>query len=125
MNAAITAARATLDDFIALYEAKQIDADSASLKVGVPTTEGFCCEHLWMSRFARDGAAFTAIVGNEPVDADYLTAGQSYQFTRASISDWSYIDDGRIHGAYTLRAMLPHLDADRAAQLRKVLVPLP
>ena len=125
MNAAIAEARATLDGFLALYESGQIDREGAALKVAVPTTEGLCCEHLWMASFSREGDVFRAVVANEPADVNYLQLGQPYQFTRENISDWNYNADGKIHGAYTLRVMLPRMDPRQAAEFRAVLAPLP
>ncbi|MFK7945662.1 MAG: YegJ family protein [Paracoccaceae bacterium] len=125
MNAAIQDARRTLDDFLELHQAGQIDRETAALKVAVPTTEGLCCEHLWMSGFTLDGGKFTGLVANDPVDVNYLKLGQAYQFARKDISDWNYQAEGKLHGAYTLRVMLPRLAPDQAAKFRAMLAPLP
>ena len=125
MNAAIQDARRTLDNFLTLHASGQIDPKDAAVRVAVPTTEGLCCEHIWMVEFTREGEVFSGLVANDPIDVNYLKLWQPYQFTRADISDWNYRADGKLHGAYTLRVMIPKLPPEQAAEFRAILAPLP
>ena len=41
------------------------------------------------------------------------------------ITDWLFVANGEMHGAYTLRVMLPRLPEAQAAEFRAMLAPLP
>lgn len=125
MNAAIRAARATLDDFLEDLANGMIPREGAAVKVAVPKSHGNAAEHLWMAQITRHGERFEASVDNEPVAVETLKIGDRYAFSRDQISDWNFWSDGALHGAYTLRVMLPRLSPDRADYYRNILVPLP
>ena len=124
MNAAITEARSTLDGFLSGIADGSIPAADASLKVAVPSSQG--AEHIWMGAFQRlaDGS-FQATVGNEPNFVPDLKLGDRYVFEAGQISDWMYFANDQLHGAYTLRVMLPRMPAHQAAQFLAILAPLP
>jgi uncharacterized protein YegJ (DUF2314 family) len=119
MNAAIEKARASLDDFLKIADAPPADVESASIKVKIVDQKQ--SEHFWVTPFKHEGDRFAGVIANEPQLVKNVTFGQVYQFTRADISDWMIRRGGRIHGAYTLRALLPLMSADEAAQYRAML----
>ena len=125
MNDAIKGARATLDDFLNLIQTGGFGGSDPSVKVAVPYGADNR-EHIWMGDFqmAADGS-FEATVANAPVNISGMNLGDRYAFNRDQISDWMYFDNNKIHGAYTLRAMLPRMSAEQAAGFREALAPLP
>ena len=124
MQAAIADARGTLDDALDRLEAGAPGVEVALVKVALPVPGGDGHEHIWVALTGRDGDAFEGVLDNEPVHVAGR-AGDPIAFDRAMISDWMYVEDERIHGAYTLRAMLPRLDPEEARSWRDALAPLP
>lgn len=125
MNAAIDAARGTLDGFLAKLDDPSFRPEMASLKVAIPTPDGGA-EHIFLTGINRLGPdSFEGMINNDPVNLPDLALGDRYRFDRDQISDWNYVMDGRIHGSYTLRVMLPRLPADQAEKLDRMLAPLP
>lgn len=122
MQQAIADARSTLPLFF--EQSSDKDPSVSMLKVGVPYAEGV--EHIWMSYCrATQGSALACVFANDPQNIPYKL-GDTYTFGLGDISDWMWFDEhGRIHGGYTIRAMLPKLPADQAAGLREQLAPLP
>jgi uncharacterized protein YegJ (DUF2314 family) len=125
MNEAIDAARATLDGFLEFYFSPDFNADGGALKVAIPTPDGGA-EHIFVSRIERKGpTAFEGSIDNEPHNLPSLRLGDRYQFSRDQISDWNYWKDQKLHGSYTLRAMLPRLPKAQADAYGAMLAPLP
>ena len=121
---AIAAARASID---AQFWPRMEDPRGAELllvKVAVPTQSGGR-EHIWVERARRlaDGS-MTGFLMNEPNDFPGAM-GDRLDFAESWISDWMYRLDGKIHGAYTLRVLLPRMHPAQAAEYRATLAPLP
>lgn len=117
------AARTTFDAFWTRINADKTGLDAISIKVAVPHAGG--AEHLWMTGCKSANAqTFDCVVSNEAVDVP-LKLGSRYSFERASISDWMYRQNGKIHGGYSIRALLPTLPAQQAQAMTAMLAPLP
>ena len=100
----------------------------AMVKVAMPTSDDQI-EVIWVEPFkGLGGDKFVGLLANAPNDLPGREQGSEVQFTRDQVQDWSFWgDDQRMYGNFTTRVMLPHLDADQAAQLRAILShsPLP
>ena len=119
MIAAIAHAQDTLDTFLALVDRPPAGIESFALKVAI--TDNVQTEHFWITPFHREGDAFAGTIGNTPMLVSNVTEGQEYRFPRADISDWGYMQDGKLHGYFTLRALLPYMAEAEAAQYRALL----
>ena len=123
MASARVSALSTFDQFWSRVSSDRNGLDAISIKVAVPHANG--SEHLWMTGCRSDDAQkFDCVVSNEPVDVA-LSLGSRYQFARSSISDWMYRQNGKIHGGYSIRELLPTMPADQAATMNAMLAPLP
>ncbi len=123
MSAAIKNAHRSLPHFYSQAEGK-LASGNFSVKVAFPV-KGGGNEHIWVSLLARSGKTMEGRLQNNPVNVPYKI-NQKVSFTESSLSDWSYWDaNGKLHGNYTTRVMLPHLSAAEAAQMRAILAPLP
>ncbi len=116
-------AHATFNQFWDRVSTDRTGLDAISIKVAVPHDNG--SEHLWMTGCqSADAQSFDCVVSNNPVQVS-LALGSRYQFTRADVSDWMYRQDGKIHGGYSIRELLPSMPADQAEQMSAILAPLP
>lgn len=116
-------ARASFGDFWARVSRDRTGLDAVSVKVSIPHGRGI--EHLWMTGCKAHGAeAFECVVSNEPEHVK-LRLGVRYRFPSDAISDWMYRQDGKIHGGYSIRALLPTLPAEQAEVMKAMLAPLP
>ncbi|MFO1169610.1 MAG: DUF2314 domain-containing protein [Hyphomicrobiaceae bacterium] len=119
MVAAIAHAQETLDGFLALVDNPPAGIERFSLKVAI--TDGGQTEHFWITPFHREGTEFAGTISNTPELVGNVTEGQEYRFPRADISDWGYMQEGKLHGYYTLRALLPYMAEAEAAQYKAML----
>lgn len=85
-----------------------------SIKVRI--IDGEIGEHIWLTEpsFDEYGNLF-GIVGNVPVDVKTVKVDQKIGVDRDYISDWMIIEQGRLIGGYTIRAIRDGIpDADKA-----------
>ncbi len=63
-------------------------------------------EHIWLTdpSFDTDGNV-SGIVGNEPIDVTNIVIDQRIEITSDNVSDWMIVENGRLIGGYTIRAI--------------------
>jgi uncharacterized protein YegJ (DUF2314 family) len=103
MAAAIEKARSTADRFIAANAAPT--ANQADFAVKVPVRDGEHVEHMWMIAVRHENGRLFGTINNEPLDVTTVQLGDQFQIAKNEISDWMYVDDGKLVGGYTLRAL--------------------
>lgn len=103
MVKAIQTARSTVDQFAAAVSAPKAGQESFACKK--PFTEGDTVEHMWITDVSFDGARFRGTVNNEPVEVKNVKLGQKTEVPRNEVSDWMYLENGKLVGGYTLRVL--------------------
>ncbi|HYD51435.1 MAG TPA: DUF2314 domain-containing protein [Gemmatimonadaceae bacterium] len=101
MAAAIGEARATVAEFIARIAAPE-GIEYPSVKVSLPVESGGG-EHVWLSDARFEDGMFIGTIGNVPQRAVGFRDGELLRARPEEISDWSYVEDGRLVGGYTIR----------------------
>lgn len=117
MTAAIRTARNSLDAFLKLAENPPADVSGLKLKVMVTDSNG--TEHFWVTRFQPTAVGFEGILANEPRIVRSVKHGQLLKFTRADISDWGYVKNGRQVGSFTVCVMMKQVPKEQADYYRK------
>ncbi len=118
MHAAIQRARSEVELFI-----KILRSGNTEVSVKVPVNDGRTVEHFWLKDvgYSSVDGRFTGKIDNDPNDVKGIVLGQRVSIQKSEISDWLYMQSGRMYGNYTLRALLPRMPKARADALRKVL----
>ena len=62
-------------------------------------------EHIWLTELTYDGKEFHGRVNNEPVDVKNVKLGDRSSVSPAEISDWMFVQDGRLVGGATIRIL--------------------
>ncbi|NSX56465.1 YegJ family protein [Parasulfitobacter algicola] len=123
MNDAIAEARATLPIFLNKVSVSNPAQELFALKVALPTPDAGH-EHVWVAYFNHQNNSFEGALMNQPAMAQG-NRGDVIEFTNADISDWFFWQDEKMHGAFTMRVMLPQLSAEDQAYYKGVLAPKP
>ena len=110
MDKAIQTARDSVDTFIAALKAPA--AGQGNFTVKKPFKDGEQVEHIWLSNATFDGTQFSGRVDNEPVDVKNVKLGQTATAAKNEISDWFYIENGKLVGGYTIRALYSRMPPD-------------
>ena len=102
MNQAMAKARATSDQFA---EALRNPGKRSDFSLKAKFTEGSEAEHMWVNDIRVEGASFKGKLGNDPENLKKIRFGQSVTVSRDRVSDWMYVEDGKLVGGYTLRVL--------------------
>jgi|SRR4051812_958977 uncharacterized protein YegJ (DUF2314 family) len=117
MLAAIKKARDGLDDFLTL-QAKP-PAGASGFKLKVMFTEGSNVEHMWVIPFRKTDTGFIGVLADEPEEVKNVRLGQRVTFSRADVSDWGYVLNGKQKGSFTVCVVFKHLPPDEVKQYRE------
>jgi uncharacterized protein YegJ (DUF2314 family) len=109
-------ARATLPEFLLVLREKS--AQSFAVRAPVSHAEGR--DQIWIVDVRFENGRFHGVV-DAPRAVTGLSAGSAFTVAEADVTDWYYVRDGLMHGAFSVRAMLPRLPKDQAERLRKQL----
>jgi uncharacterized protein YegJ (DUF2314 family) len=109
MNAAMEKARVTLDTFIAALQKPGAKQKDFSIKARFE--ERGKVEHMWVNEVRVDGDLIKGKLGNDPENLKGLHAGMACGFPRSRVSDWMYIDDGRLVGGTSIRLLRNRMSA--------------
>ena len=103
MNAAMAKARATVKQFIAVVKSPKPGQTGVALKV--PFKDGKHVEHMWVNTVRYDGKNFHGVLNNDPVQVKTVKIGDPVTVAPDKISDWMYVEGGKLVGGETLRAL--------------------
>jgi uncharacterized protein YegJ (DUF2314 family) len=101
MHQAVTEARRTVGKFIAAL--KHPAPGRQDFEVKKPFIQGNQVEHLWLSDVQFVGNRFQGRVDNQPRKIHGPKLGQLVSVNPNEISDWMYVDKGKLIGGYTVR----------------------
>ncbi len=117
MNAAIAKAQASLDEFLALAGHPPAGASEFRLKVRIHDAYG--TEHMWVSPFRQTAGGFDGILADDPETVRSVHNGQKLAFTRAEVTDWGYVQNGKQKGSFTVCVLFKHMPKEEADQYRR------
>jgi uncharacterized protein YegJ (DUF2314 family) len=117
MNAAIAQARQTTGAFLQVLAAPKPNQSDFSAKRPYPTSSDRASqEHIWIPHLTYDGKLLHGKVGDEPLNIPNLKFDQPVTFPPGELSDWMYLEDGKIVGGYTIRVLRKHMSEEEAAE---------
>jgi uncharacterized protein YegJ (DUF2314 family) len=117
MDRAVENAQRTLGFFMAALKAKK-DGDTVfEIKKGF--IAGDKVEHLWIRRITYDGHNFHGQIDNQPTEVNNVHQGQRVTVPPEAVTDWMFLKDGKLMGAYTTRVLYARLSPDDKAEFDK------
>ncbi|MEO0981859.1 MAG: DUF2314 domain-containing protein [Pseudomonadota bacterium] len=115
VESAVAEAGQTLDVFWTAFESGDPALSDFRVSIPLPGTE-YVTDYAWVEYLQRGGdGAVRGILSLEEDKIDGLRPGDAVNFIESDIVDWRYEEEGRLRGAYVMRAMLetgPARDAD-------------
>jgi uncharacterized protein YegJ (DUF2314 family) len=117
MNAAIDKARATVDSFIAALQAPKPGQSNFTIKMAF--SDGANTEHIWLEPVSFDGKTFHGTVSDVARTVKIVKMGQPAVASPSEISDWMYLENGKIVGGHTIRVLRDTLTPRERADFDK------
>ncbi|WP_289665746.1 YegJ family protein [Flavobacterium panacagri] len=112
MNAAILKANETLDSFNSgLTNPK---AESQALKVQFSNSSGI--EHMWVGDVILKNGKYSGILNNDPEYVKEYRSGDQIEVDPSKISDWMYIENGKLYGGYTIKVLRNRMSEEERKQ---------
>ena len=117
MNAAIQKAQATIGTFISAFGARKAGQSNFAVKQKFDHANGG--EHMWIGDLQFDGKVFRGRLNNQPHEVKNLKLGDAVTVDLKKISDWMYVDKGKLVGGYTVRALTDKMSTAERKALEK------
>ena len=115
MNAAISAAQASITNFMAVFLNPQTNQQYFLVKGRF--TAGRVVEHIWVADLRYDGGVFHGVIANEPEGISGLRFKQPVKVQLGQISDWMFVQDGKLVGGFTSRVLRTRMTAQQRREL--------
>jgi uncharacterized protein YegJ (DUF2314 family) len=115
MNEAIKKSRATFKEFTAAFDSKKRTQSYFSVKMPFPTEDG--AEHIWLSGVTKIDGEFYGKIDNLPEEITSVKLGQTIEIDPSKISDWFYVDNGKLVGGLTIRVIRDRMTPIERKQL--------
>lgn len=120
MNHAVETAKATVQTFVAAYEAKRPGTSQFTVKKPFPTPGGGK-EHMWIEVTALQDGQVTGLVANDAEETKQVNFGDVVKFPITEITDWQFREGRKVIGGYTLRYFVDRMSpAEKAEFLKSV-----
>ena len=107
MHRAVLAARRNVGVFIAAL--KNPAKGQHDFEVKKPFVKDGEVEHIWLSQVQFSGNRFHGLVDNHPKKIKGLKFGDRVSVNPNEISDWAFVDNGKLVGGYTIRVLARNL----------------
>jgi uncharacterized protein YegJ (DUF2314 family) len=115
MNAAISAAQTSITNFMAVFRSPQTNQQYFLIKAKF--TAGGVVEHIWVADLRYDGSMFHGVIANEPQSIPGLRFKQAVEVQQGQISDWMFVQDGKLVGGYTSRVLRKRMTDQQRREL--------
>jgi uncharacterized protein YegJ (DUF2314 family) len=110
MRRAVREARRTVRVFIAAI--KNPSKGQHDFEVKKPFMKDGEVEHIWLADVEFKGNRFHGFVDNHPKRIKGLKYGDRVSVNPDEISDWAFVENGKLMGGYTIRVLAENLSPE-------------
>ncbi len=97
------------------------ELQDAHFTVKVPIKDEQFTEHFCLSDTTFADGRFSGVIDADPNSVSTVKRGDRWTATVEEVTDWSYAHNQKMHGNYTMRALLPKMPPHEAAKYRALL----
>jgi uncharacterized protein YegJ (DUF2314 family) len=115
MDAAIRASKATLPEFLRVFERQDTATSGFALKVHYD--DGSEPEHLWLANLSNRNGKLYGVISNLPEFTKAVKEGETVVIDTSKVSDWQYVQNHRLVGGRTIKVLRNHLSSAERKEL--------
>ena len=117
IEAATREASASLEWFITPLSHPRPGQTDFSVKV--PVREGTGTHYLWLQQIALDGSTFSGVLGPDAAGLNGHSPGDRITISSREVADWMFLENEKLVGGYSLRAIRERLSGEARRQFEK------
>jgi uncharacterized protein YegJ (DUF2314 family) len=117
IEAATREARDALDRFIRPLSHPSTGQSDFSVKV--PVHDGEATHYLWLQQITYDGSNFSGILGPDAAGMAGHSPGERITIASSGIADWMFVENDKLVGGFSLRAIREQLSGEARKQFEK------
>jgi uncharacterized protein YegJ (DUF2314 family) len=117
MNAARQKARVTLPEFLKVAQSPRCSQRNFAVKVGIE--ENSQTEYFWIAPFKLNGDMIIGNINNTPRLVKNVQNKQQITFHINDVSDWMYVENGKMKGNYSACVLLKNEPKEQADAFKK------
>ena len=115
---AVRQARRTVGQFVTALNSPPPNSRDFQVKKLFVAKDG-TAEHIWLADVKFTGNRFVGVVDNRPGKIAGLKLGDREAVNPDEITDWSYVQDGKLVGGYTIRVLYTEMSDQEKQQFAK------
>jgi uncharacterized protein YegJ (DUF2314 family) len=100
--AAVSEARQRFVEFLAAFE-RRGEGAQGHFWVKAPVHDGPATEYMWLNVSAVENDVVYGRLDNVPVGLKRVALGDKLRVDVKDVSDWMYVESGRLHGGFTMK----------------------
>jgi uncharacterized protein YegJ (DUF2314 family) len=104
MNNAIERAKTSYNEFLEAFSNPDSSSNNYSVKLKFAYGENDG-EHMWLNDLHYKKDRLFGVLDSDPVNIVWRKFGDTVEVKRDSLSDWMYIEKGRLVGGFTIKAL--------------------
>ncbi len=118
MNSAILLAKASFPSFLDVLKKGCNNCEKFNIKIRVAFSDN-SGEHLWVDSLHFENNKLAGILASIPEKVDRLKLGDLIFINQDSVSDWMYIQNGKLIGGYTIKVVYDELDDSAKKEMER------
>ena len=115
---AVRHARRTVGQFITALQTLPPNSRDFQVKKLFVAKDG-TAEHIWLADVKFTGNRFVGVVDNRPNKIAGLKLGDREAVNPDELTDWSYVQNGKLVGGYTIRVLYTEMSDQEKQQFAK------
>jgi len=117
IEAATRDARDSLDRFI--RPLSHPGPGQSDFSVKVPLRESEATHYLWLQQISFDGSNFSGVLGPDAAGMKSHSPGERVRIASKEIADWMFVENKKLVGGFSLRAIRERLSGEARTQFEK------
>ncbi len=76
-------------------------------------------EHMWLTDLYLKDNKLYGVLDSSPVDVTNVKSGDTLEIETDRVSDWMYIEDGKLVGGYTMKVLYDRMSKDEQQKVEQ------